>query len=142
MLDLESDAPPPVGEFDVAALGGIRIIIRQILKRTGDKVRKLPKPGAARTPRVISRDKLSEIQKQNLSRFEKKLPRDAKPSKIIEKQSGDKVFQADVPARNIPGSFARYEKTVDSAGKTIKYTKTTYGPDGRVISIKDKLGTP
>ncbi len=50
------------------------------------------------------------------------------------------IFRSDVPAKNIPGSFARYEKVVDRAGNTVSYTKTTYGPNGEIIHVKVKFG--
>lgn len=40
----------------------------------------------------------------------------------------------------VPGSYAEYTKVIDEAGNTVKYIKTTYGPDGKIIHIKDKLG--
>ena len=50
------------------------------------------------------------------------------------------AFQADSAPRNIPGSFAQYEKQVDAAGNTLQYTKTTFGLNGEIIHIKDKIG--
>lgn len=91
-------------------------------------------------PRQISRSELNPAQSQNLARFEKKLPAGTQPTKITRNTDGSVTFQSDVPARNIPGSYARYEKTVDAAGRTTGYTKTTYGPDGSVIHVKDKMG--
>ncbi len=83
-------------------------------------------------------DTLTQAQAGNLSRFDKKLPKDAGEIQILKGQNGQRIFRADVPARNIPGSFARYEKVVDSAGNTISYTKTTYAPDGSIMHIKIK----
>ena len=31
-------------------------------------------------------------------------------------------------------------KTLDAAGQTYKYLKTTYDPAGKIVSIKDKMG--
>ncbi len=81
---------------------------------------------------------LTSEQAANYRRFTKSLPKDAGEVKINELPDGVKVFQADVPARNISGSYARYEKQIDSSGKTISYTKTTYAPDGSIVHIKQK----
>lgn len=79
-------------------------------------------------------------QLANLARFEKKLPANATPTKIFDLPNGGKAFQADSASRNIPGSFAQYEKQVDAAGNTLQYTKTTFGPNGEIIHVKDKIG--
>ena len=79
-------------------------------------------------------------QLANLARFEKKLPANATPTKIFDLPSGGKAFQANSPSKNIPGSFAQYEKQVDAAGNTLQYTKTTFGPNGEIIHVKDKIG--
>lgn len=41
--------------------------------------------------------------------------------------------------KTILGSKAVYEKQVDSSGKTIQTTKTTYAPDGTIVHVKDKM---
>lgn len=46
--------------------------------------------------------------------------------------------QATSPGR-VPGSKAVYEKQIDTAGKTIQSTKTTYDPKGNIVHVKDKL---
>ncbi|MCP4107217.1 MAG: hypothetical protein GY749_17025 [Desulfobacteraceae bacterium] len=68
---------------------------------------------------------LNEAQAENLRRFVKKLPKNVEIIKIRDLPMDGKIFQADVQARNISGSFARYEKQIDASGKTILYTKTT-----------------
>jgi RHS repeat-associated protein len=73
----------------------------------------------------------------NLLRFEKKLPANVSATRIFNLPGGGKAFQADSASKNIPGSFAQYEKQVDAAGKTLQYTKTTFGPRGEII--KDKI---
>lgn len=88
--------------------------------------------------RDIDANTLNEAQVRSLKRFDQKLPKDAGEIEIIRGADGQRVFRADVPARNIPGSYARYEKVVDRLGNTISYTKTTYAPDGRVVHIKIK----
>jgi len=77
---------------------------------------------------------LNAKQIYNLARFQQRLPKSASPVRIYDLPNGGKAFQADVPARNISGSFATYEKQVDAVGITILYTKTTYAAD-----IGDKL---
>lgn len=89
---------------------------------------------------ILDRQKitLTEEQAKNLARFDAKLPKNAGPIEVRIGKNGERIFSADVPANNIPGSYARYEKTVDSAGNTISYTKTTYAPDGSVVHTKTK----
>lgn len=74
----------------------------------------------------------------NLNRFQKRLPRHANPIRIYNLPNGGKAFQADIPAKNISGSYATYEKQIDAAGITLFYTKTTYAPDGSIVHIKQK----
>jgi hypothetical protein len=81
---------------------------------------------------------LNTPQIENLARFQQRLPKSASSVRIYNLPNGGKVFQADVPAKNILGSFATYEKQVDANGTTILYTKTTYAPDGRIVHIKQK----
>ena len=94
--------------------------------------------GLIRYIRGVDADDLTHAQAQNLKRFDKKLPKDAREIKIRRGRNGERIFQSDVPASNIPGSYARYEKIVDKNGRTISYTKTTYAPDGRIVHIKIK----
>jgi RHS repeat-associated protein len=82
---------------------------------------------------------LTAEQLENLARFKKKLPSNATPTKIYDLPNGGKAFQANSPSKNIPGSFAQYEKQVDASGKTMQYTKTTFGPNGEIIHVKDKV---
>ncbi len=81
---------------------------------------------------------LTAEQANNLRRFDAKLPKDAQTIQILSGPNGQRIFRSDVPARNIPGSFARYEKVVDTSGNTLSYTKTTYAPDGSIVHIKAK----
>lgn len=82
------------------------------------------------------RRQLNEAQQKKLGDFEKSLPKSAEKVSVRDLPNGGKVFQADVPARNIPGSFARYEKQIDVMGNTTSFTKTTFGPDGRIIHVR------
>ena len=84
---------------------------------------------------------LSAQQAANLARFNKKLPAAARETVVSDLADGAKSFRAEVPGR-VPGSKAIYEKTVDAAGKTTKYTKTTVDPKGNLVHIKEKLTPP
>lgn len=81
---------------------------------------------------------LTTQQQTNLFRFQKSLPQNAGPIRIYNLPNEGKAFQADVPARSIPGSFATYEKQIDDRGITLSYTKTTYAPDGSIVHVKQK----
>jgi hypothetical protein len=48
------------------------------------------------------------------------------------------AVQAVSPGR-VPGYSAVYKKQIDAAGKTIRYTKTTYDPVGNIVRAKDKI---
>jgi len=78
-------------------------------------------------------------QSANLNRFESKLPTNASETTIRDLPNGGKAFQAEVPAKNIPGSKAVYEKQVSNSGKTLEYTKTTYDNNGNIVHVKDKI---
>lgn len=68
-----------------------------------------------------------------------KLPQNSENVRVRDFLSGGKVFQADSPATNIPGSFARYEKQIDATGNTVLYTKTTYGSNGEIVHVAPKF---
>jgi len=82
---------------------------------------------------------LNASQLKNLGRFEKNLPSNASPTIIRQLPAGSKSFQATVPARNIPGSYAIYEKQVDVNGFTLEFTKTTVSRDATLVHMKDKI---
>ena len=98
-----------------------------------------PTPGTCPAALESAKPALTPEQLANLGRFEKKLPANASPTKVFDLPNGGKAFQADSASKNIPGSFAQYEKQVDAAGNTLQYTKTTFGPNGDVIHVKDKI---
>jgi len=81
---------------------------------------------------------LNVEQLANLTRFQQRLPKNASPVRLYELPNSGKAFQADVFARNIPGSFATYEKQVDADGITTLFTKTTYAADGSIVHVKQK----
>ena len=82
---------------------------------------------------------MTQAQAQNLERFIDKLPQNAENVRVKDFLNDGKVFQADSPATNIPGSFARYEKQIDINGNTVFYTKTTYGPNSEIIHVAPKF---
>ena len=82
---------------------------------------------------------LTAEQYKNFVRFRKRLPKNAGAVRVYSLSNGTKVFQADVLASNIPGSFATYEKQVDATGKTVLYTKTTYAANGSIVHVKQKF---
>lgn len=78
-------------------------------------------------------------QAANLKRFEKKIPSNSRDNvELHELPNGGVSAQATSPGR-VPGSRAVYEKQIDIDGNTIQSTKTTYGPNGSIIHVKDKL---
>jgi RHS repeat-associated protein len=87
----------------------------------------------------VSEKLLSGAQAENLGRFVGKLPKDAGQVSIYDLPSGGKALQSTVPGR-VPGSYAIYEKQIDSLGKTLQYTKTTVDHYGNVVHVKDKIG--
>jgi hypothetical protein len=82
---------------------------------------------------------INNLQERNYNRFIDRLPSQTEQPRIINFGNGSVAFQAKVPANNISGSFAVYEKQVDVYGNTIQYTKTTYAPNGGIVHIKDKI---
>jgi hypothetical protein len=82
---------------------------------------------------------INSKQTQNLKRFIKKIPSNSKNSvntKIDDKWNA--IFEA-TSQWKVPWSRAVYKKTVSPTWKTTWYTKTTYGPDNKVIHTKDKI---
>lgn len=83
--------------------------------------------------------KLTAEQAKNISRFESKVPANARGSVTIRPLPNNGVAaQATSPGR-VPGSSAVYEKQIDATGKTVQYTKTTYDPNGDIVHVKDKI---
>lgn len=87
---------------------------------------------------VIGRPALNARQTANYNRFLKKFSRDLPEPEIRQLPDGNLSYTTTVPGR-VPGSYAEYTKIVDEAGKTVDVVKTTYGPDGKIIHIKDKF---
>ncbi|WP_232847055.1 RHS repeat-associated core domain-containing protein [Shewanella nanhaiensis] len=83
--------------------------------------------------------KAADKIQENIKRFTKKVPANAKDN--IEQHTlpdGGVAVQATSPGI-VPGSKAVYEKQIDSSGTTIQATKTTYDPKGNIVHVKDKL---
>jgi RHS repeat-associated protein len=118
-------------------------IVQAFLDNGGYNAAMMAVPGPeeiviAKTLEKVAKPMVSAC-KANLARFKKKLPANATPTKIFDLPNNGKAFQADSPAKNIPGSCAQYEKQVDASGKTLQYTKTTFGPNGEIVNVKDKI---
>src|SRR5207244_1625812 len=77
---------------------------------------------------AIDAGALSSEQAANLARYTRKLPSGAGEPQIVRLANGSVRFSTDVPGR-VPGSYARYIKTVDETGTTSGYVKETYGPN-------------
>lgn len=80
---------------------------------------------------------LTQQQASNLNRFNKKLP-SGNTGTAVDTLGDGVLFTSQVPGR-VPGSSAIYQKSVDAAGTTSSYLKTTFDPAGNIIHIKDKL---
>ena len=75
----------------------------------------------------------------NFNRFLSKVPANSVENATwTTTEDGVHVFNATSPGK-VPGSSAVYEKTVNSAGETTSYTKTTYDPSGNVVHVKPKM---
>ena len=83
--------------------------------------------------------KLTAEQAENIRRFEKKLPANAKDSVSVKQLPNGGVAVQGISPGRVPGSSAVYEKQIDAAGNTIQATKTTYDPGGNIVHVKDKL---
>ncbi|HEU5047076.1 MAG TPA: hypothetical protein VFT64_04450 [Rickettsiales bacterium] len=139
-VDNESASSDLIGGIVIPAIGAfaaMETIGIEGVAAVGTRIRSLFSGGEV-AEASLTVEENTAAQAENLARFESKLPAKAKPTKITQLPDGGKIFQADVPANNIPGSFARYEKTIDSMGNTVRYTKTTYAPDGSIVHLKIK----
>jgi RHS repeat-associated protein len=87
---------------------------------------------------VRTETSLTTEQAKNVTRFEKNLPGTPSPTALHPLPNGGVAAQANVPGR-VPGSYATYEKQIDSTGKTIQFTKTTVDPAGNIVHVKDKM---
>jgi hypothetical protein len=92
----------------------------------------------ARKGALVERGALNARQARNYNRFLKKFSKDLPEPEIRQLPDGNLSYTTTVPGR-VPGSYAEYTKIVDEAGNTIDVVKTTYGPDGKIIHIKDKF---
>jgi hypothetical protein len=86
----------------------------------------------------LSAGDLSGDVLSNYNRFLKSLPSGAGDTTITQLPDGSYQFSSDVPATNIPGSYATYTKVVGPDGVTTTFYKTTIAPDGSVVSVKVK----
>jgi len=90
----------------------------------------------------ITGDDLTGGAAANYGRFLKSLPASAEEPTITGLPGGGFKFEADVPASNIPGSYATYTKEIDGDGVTTTFYRTTYAPDGSVVNVKVKVTYP
>jgi RHS repeat-associated protein len=95
--------------------------------------------GAKAAAQVAKAATPTEAQAKNIQRFTSKLPANAKESVTVKPLPNGGVAAQGVSPGKVPGSSALYEKQIDSAGKTIQYTKTTTAPDGAIVHVKDKI---
>lgn len=68
-----------------------------------------------------------------------KIPTNAKSNIELQNLPNGGIAAQATSLGRVPGSGAVYEKQIDSAGKTVQYTKTTYDPKGNIIHVKDKI---
>lgn len=104
--------------------------------KSAKRIDKIPISGWQDAEKALN--SMESAQAKNLQRFIEKLPKNSENIRVRDFLGG-KIFQADSPAANIPGSFARYEKQIDATGNTILYTKTTYGPNGKIVHVAPKF---
>jgi hypothetical protein len=74
----------------------------------------------------------------NYGRFLKSLPSSAEQPTVTLLPGGYLDFSASVPATNIHGSYATYIKVLNFDGVTVAFWKTTFAPDGSIVSVKIK----
>jgi hypothetical protein len=130
----------------LASLRRLQAIIHRLgelieeLKKILNRLHRSGTPGAPEPPKPtkIDRRQVTPNQAANLARFEKKLPAGAEETSLTRLADGSITMEAKVPGR-VPGSYALYTKTIDEAGNTITYTKTTVAPDGSVVHVKEKF---
>lgn len=117
-------------------VGAVRAV--SAFKTTGATATSTTVATNSRTAITLAASDLNAAQSANFARYIKKLPASAQTTVIAVGDSGTVTFTTKVPGK-VPGSYAVYMKTVDEAGVTIGYIKTTVAPDGSIASIKDKL---
>lgn len=140
-------APSLLAMGGAAAIGGSEVVLGFMagsgITTLGLGQTVVPVAGGAAAalanPRTVQVLNTAGTVLSNFSRFVSKVPANAKSSALMEKlENGTYRFTA-TSAGNVPGSRAIYEKTVDAAGRTIGYIKTTIAPDGSIVHIKDKF---
>jgi RHS repeat-associated protein len=87
----------------------------------------------------LSPSEVKAAVRENFERFVKRIPAAGRgTAKLVRLGDGTYRLSADVPARNISGSFARYIKLLNDDGETVQYTKETYDQNGKLIETKVK----
>lgn len=132
-------------KLGISALGALLAGLARILGRAAEDEAGSALEGAGSratsggAAEAIGKGDLSAEQAANYARYTRKLPSGAGDTTIERLPDGSVRFSTDVPGR-VPGSYARYIKTVDSSGNTVAYVKDTYDPAGKLVSSKDKFG--
>ncbi|MEM7616895.1 MAG: phage minor head protein, partial [Pseudomonadota bacterium] len=93
------DDPPIEPSFIIEKLiigGIIAKVANKAATAIGAAVAKIKKK---KNPKEISVNDLNKLEQENLKRFNKKLPKNAKETKITRLPNSNTVFEADVPAR-------------------------------------------
>lgn len=81
---------------------------------------------------------LNQSQQENLKRFLKKAPANAKQPQIRRLGNGNIQISVESPGK-VPGSKAVYVKEIDSNGQTVRMYKVTSDPSGNIVHNKNKI---
>jgi hypothetical protein len=133
-LDPITDGATVATAAETAALGEEAIAGEAALAETAAA----GEAATAEAGEAATLEELTAAQASNFGRYAGKLPAGRQAPTITRLSDGSVRFSSDVPGR-VPGSYANYTKTVDAAGKTTGYVKTTYAPDGSVVHVKVKF---
>ncbi|MDD9899925.1 MAG: hypothetical protein OXT65_02995 [Alphaproteobacteria bacterium] len=128
MVAVISGAAGAIGSGARAAHNAIR------LRRYLNTARQIPK-GVRKVG--SGAESLSSGQRASLKTFTKKHSKYKGSMGVTNYSDGRAIYTVKHPAKNIPGSYTIWDKQVDAAGRVIRTTKTTVGPDGELIHIKN-----
>lgn len=122
----------PAAEAVIGGATAVRNALR--LRRYLQEARQIPKD-----VKEVGKGKqhLAPSQQKKLTEFLKERSKSADEIDVTHYSDGRALFSTKQPAKNIPGSYTVWEKQVDSVGKTIRLNKTTVGPNGELIHIKE-----
>jgi hypothetical protein len=131
-----SFGPGGVAKFLRGVADKLKVPFGTLLERVGLSGTKVFK-ASAKSDALKLVDDLPEAIQANTKRYFQKTSNKYTNYSVEKLSNGTYKLSMTKPG-NVPGSYAVYEKTVDSAGVTINMTKTTVAPDGSIIHIKDK----